>query len=102
MSDPPVPRLEHFDANLTEPSPGNDRELPARRVRLAGAADACPGFTHEMSCLPPARLRLAIAIILAAFPVTFLRHLLLHRFTFAHRRHGVLTSGRELGPLMLS
>src|SRR4051794_13698606 len=101
MSDSPLLRVDHFDANMTGPHPGNGLEIPSRRVRLARGSNSGRGFTDEMSSLLRTRLRLAILIILAVFAVSFLRSVLLQGLTFVQRRPWRVITGSEIALLVI-
>jgi serine/threonine-protein kinase len=96
MSSPHVFLDGIHQGSFDETSLYSDQSAESQQVRCRLAMSSIPRFTHEMSCLLRARLRLAIWIILSGFIVHYLRNLWLLDSTFDHRSIWLVFSGCEI------
>jgi serine/threonine-protein kinase len=96
MSDPVVAARAWRKRSPAETSADQDRRPVSRKVRCRFAAASGPGFTDEMSCLLRTRLLLALALILGAFGVHFLRNLFSVGAAFDHRPLYLAFCGAEI------
>src|SRR5262245_41264873 len=96
MSDPTAPPDDRPHRQLAGgPLDGDPGAVPPP-VRCRLTPGSGPGFTAEMSCLLPSRLRLSILVLLVGLTLHFLRNVFRLGATYDHRLLWLLFSACEI------